>query len=71
MKKKKKNKELVRNLVRISLILLLSLLVTVILCRKEAKANKNYELADKIRDELLNMGIKLIDTKDGTSFEKI
>ena len=39
--------------------------------RKEAKANKNYELADKIRDELLNMGIKLIDTKDGTSFEKI
>lgn len=39
MKKKKKNKELVRNLVRISLILLLSLLVTVILCRKEAKAN--------------------------------
>ena len=39
--------------------------------RKEAKANKNYELADKIRDELLDMGIKLIDTKDGTSFEKI
>ena len=39
--------------------------------RKEAKANKNYGLADKIRDELLNMGIKLIDTKDGTSFEKI
>ena len=39
--------------------------------RKEAKANKNYELADKIRDELLNMCIKLIDTKDGTSFEKI
>ena len=39
--------------------------------RKEAKKNKNFELADKIRDELLEKGIRLIDTREGTSFEFI
>ena len=37
--------------------------------RKEAKSNKNYELADKIRNELLEKGIILKDTKDGTTYE--
>lgn len=37
--------------------------------RKIAKQNKNYQLADNIRDELLEKGIELIDTKDGTEFK--
>jgi len=37
--------------------------------RKEAKANKNYELSDKIRDELFDQGIRLIDNKDSTTYE--
>ena len=37
--------------------------------RNEAKKNKDYELADKIRDELLKDGIVLKDTKDGTVYE--
>jgi cysteinyl-tRNA synthetase len=36
--------------------------------RKNAKANKNYAEADAIRQELLEKGITLIDTKDGTKF---
>ena len=39
--------------------------------RAKAKENKNYALADNIRDELLSLGIKLIDTKDGTDYELI
>lgn len=37
--------------------------------REEAKENKDYALADEIRDELLEKGIKLIDSRDGTKFE--
>ena len=37
--------------------------------RNEAKKNKNFELADKIRNELLEMGIILKDTREGTTFE--
>lgn len=37
--------------------------------RREAKANKDFALADKIRDELLSEGIKLIDTREGTTYE--
>ena len=37
--------------------------------RKEAKANKNYELSDKIREELLSKGIELIDTREGTTYK--
>ena len=37
--------------------------------RNEAKKNKNYELADQIRNELLEMGIILKDTREGTTFE--
>lgn len=39
--------------------------------RNEAKLNKDYELADQIRDELLKKGVRLIDTKEGTKFELI
>ena len=37
--------------------------------RNEAKKNKNYELADQIRNELLEMGVILKDTREGTTFE--
>ena len=39
--------------------------------RNEAKANKDYQTSDQIRDELLSRGIKLIDTREGTTFELI
>ena len=39
--------------------------------RKEAKANKNFELADQIRNELLEKGIVLKDTREGTTYEVI
>lgn len=37
--------------------------------RNEAKKNKNYELADKIRDELLEKNIIIRDTREGTIYE--
>jgi len=37
--------------------------------RRLAKENKNYEEADRIRDELLEKGIRLIDSRDGTTYE--
>ena len=39
--------------------------------RQEAKKNKNFELADSIRNELLEKGIALKDTREGTVFEVI
>ena len=36
--------------------------------RKEAKKNKDFALADKIRDELLSKGIELKDTREGTTY---
>lgn len=36
--------------------------------RAEARANKDFALSDKIRDELAAVGIQLKDGKDGTSF---
>ena len=39
--------------------------------RNEFKKNKDFMNADKIRDELLNRGIKLIDTREGTTYEFI
>ena len=38
--------------------------------RNEAKKNKNYELADKIRLELDKQGIILKDTREKTIFER-
>ncbi len=37
--------------------------------RKKAKEDKNFSLADQIREELLNKGIVLKDTREGTTFE--
>ena len=37
--------------------------------RAEAKSNKNYELADKIREELDEKGVILNDTRDGTIWD--
>ena len=37
--------------------------------RNVAKSNKDYQKADEIRLELLNKNIKLIDTREGTTFE--
>ncbi|MCB1178375.1 MAG: cysteine--tRNA ligase [Leptospiraceae bacterium] len=38
--------------------------------RKQAKANKDYKMADSIRDELLEKGIILEDTKDGVKWKR-
>ena len=40
-----------------------------IAARAEAKRNKNYAEADRIRNDLAARGITLIDTKDGTQFK--
>ena len=34
--------------------------------RNEARRNKNFDMADKIRDELKNMGVEIEDTPNGT-----
>ncbi len=39
--------------------------------RKAAKTNKDYALADQIREELQNKGIILKDTREGTTYEVI
>jgi len=39
--------------------------------RNVAKQNKDYATADKIREELFNMGIIIKDTREGTIFEVI
>lgn len=46
-----------------------SYILTKIEERNVAKQNKDYKLADSIRDELLSKGIKLNDTRDGVSYE--
>ncbi|MGQ1911674.1 cysteine--tRNA ligase [Marinifilum sp. RC60d5] len=46
----------------------ISLLLTT---RNEAKKNKDWATADKIRDELTNLGIAVKDTKDGFEWEII
>jgi len=42
-----------------------SLMDTILKIRHEAKQNKDWATADKIRDELANIGIVIKDTKDG------
>jgi len=41
-----------------------------IIKRTNAKKEKNFELSDKYRDELTTMGISLMDTPNGTVWEK-
>lgn len=38
--------------------------------RQEARANKDFALADAIRDQLAEQGIKLLDTKDGVRWTR-
>ena len=38
--------------------------------RKEARANKDFKTSDEIRDELMTLGYKVIDTKEGQKLEK-
>jgi cysteinyl-tRNA synthetase len=39
--------------------------------RQEARKNKDFDKADKIRDLLLEKGIQIKDTRDGTTWKKI
>ena len=39
--------------------------------RKEARLNKDFKTSDEIRDEILSLGYKVIDTKEGQKIEKI
>jgi cysteinyl-tRNA synthetase len=36
--------------------------------RNSAKENKNYEISDQIRDQLVNLGVTIKDGKNGTTF---
>ena len=38
--------------------------------RDEAKKEKNFEASDKLRDEILSLGVSLMDTPQGTFWEK-
>ena len=42
-----------------------------ILKRDEAKKEKNFEESDKLRDEILEFGVSLMDTPSGTFWEKV
>ena len=37
--------------------------------RKLAKQNKDFALADSIRDDLAKEGITLVDTREGTTYK--
>ena len=47
-----------------------SLIKFIIELRDQARSEKRYDLSDKIRDELNNIGIVLKDSKEGTTYEK-
>ena len=36
--------------------------------RRQAKKDKNFAEADRIRDELMSKGVELVDTREGTKF---
>lgn len=42
-----------------------------ILKRNKAKANKDFEYADKLREEAKKLGFELLDTPEGTKYKKI
>ena len=39
--------------------------------RAEARKNRDWATADRIRDELKAMGVELIDTKEGTTWKRV
>ena len=45
------------------------LMDTILQIRQEAKANKDYATADKIRDKLGALKIQIKDTRDGATWE--
>ncbi len=44
---------------------------TLIEKRNDAKKEKNFELSDTLRDEILKFGVQLMDTPQGTFWEKV
>lgn len=42
-----------------------------IIQRDEAKKAKDFEASDKLRDEILHYGVSIMDTTQGTFWEKI
>ncbi len=46
-----------------------SLIQLLINYRNDAKAEKNWKLADRIRDDLLALNVQLLDTKEGTMYK--
>ena len=42
-----------------------------ILSRTEARKNKDFKRADEIRNELLEMGIVLEDTREGVKWKRV
>ncbi len=46
-----------------------SLLALLVELRKEARASKNFALADTIRDRLTELGIQIEDRADGTTWK--
>ena len=59
IEEKEKDKEAVENKVNEEVLELIRI-------RQEAKKNKDFTKADEIRDKLSEMGIKIIDTREGT-----
>ena len=39
--------------------------------RNKFREEKNYQKADLIRDQLLEKGIEILDSKEGTNYRKI
>ena len=39
--------------------------------RKMAKANKDFQTADAIRDQLKEMGVEIMDSAEGTSWKPL
>jgi cysteinyl-tRNA synthetase len=39
--------------------------------RVEARLNKDYQLSDQLRDELFELGVQVMDSKDGTTYRLI
>jgi len=47
---------------------LLDLMVQI---REDARKRKDFEVSDKIRDELLKVGVQLEDQKDGVRWKRV
>ena len=80
MKKETRNK--ISNQTGVTLIaLVITIIVLIIIAgisigtgisgMKQARENKNWELSDKLRDEINKMGYNIKDQKDGIIIEKL